>query len=250
MGDFLWNRKPNSSEWMNVNASFPNSRPGMTEEEEVDRCTRVKHNRGREHHFQRRPSSSWKIPSQTALRMRLTKEGHVGSDRISPAIRSAWRRAWLRNSPFSGNPPGCVVSKKPTYLIETPISAATDQDIDLNSTVETSSPEVPAIAIHIAMYNSQIHFFPLVSKPVISIASPVRGETGKHCLTLTHMRIWQLLTNKTTNEGRIQSQFLSMGVKLGHKSCCPLKDEAWLAAVIHVPLTFSIWEVKSRMTSS
>lgn len=46
MGNFLWDRKPNGSEWMNDNSFFPNSRAGMTEEGEIDFCTGVKQNRG------------------------------------------------------------------------------------------------------------------------------------------------------------------------------------------------------------
>lgn len=108
--------------------------------------------------------------------------------------------------------------QKPIYL--RPLFLDTGQDIDLNSTVDSSFLEVPAmlgvrwtingdISLgRVGLGNiqiSQIHFLPLVSKPGVPIASAVKGETGKHCLPLSHMRVWPLLTNKITEEGRNKS---------------------------------------------
>lgn len=96
--------------------------------------------------------------------------------------------------------------------------------MDLKSTLETSFPEVPTMLgvrwtisgdlslSRVGLGNMQISQNPFVllaskevSKLGVPIASPRRGETGKHCLTLTHMRLCPVLTNKIIKEGRIKS---------------------------------------------
>ena len=63
----------------------------------------------------------------------------------------------------------------------------------------------------------QVPLSPLVSRPGVPTTSPPRGETGKYFVSLSHVRVWLLWTNKITKERRIKSQAFGMGIKLGHK---------------------------------
>lgn len=91
MGNFLWYRKPDGSEWMYEWMMLLSQAQDLEwhKRGEVDwLLTRVKQNRGEREPFQKEDSSSWKIPSQPAPRIRLFQEAHVRSGKVLPALRS------------------------------------------------------------------------------------------------------------------------------------------------------------------
>lgn len=115
------------------------------------------------------------------------------------------------------------------------------QDIDLKSTVETSSPQSANYVrserdhqwrLFTQQGWSRKHtnfsnpFCPLGIKTRSDSCITYRRGTWK-ALTLTHMRLWPLLTNKITEKGKSKNQSLGVGTKLGHLLCSQRQHLTW-----------------------